>query len=145
VAWVDVVAHGLADEVGGDGVALHASGFELGAFGIAVGLVGLFDFKVIAPAGELQAIIAKAFALLEHGVEGKIGPLAGEESDGTWHDVWWLNGDRKKEKECGMSNVECRIFEVVVAERKGPDEPLNRMSHTSQAAPASVFAALWPK
>jgi hypothetical protein len=95
--------------MGGDGVALHAGGFQFGAFGIAVGLVGLFDFKVVTPAGELQAIIAKAFALLEHGVERKIGPLAGEESDGTWHDVWWLNGgreegERMRNVECGMSN-----------------------------------------
>lgn len=85
VARVDVVTHGLTDEVGRDGVALHAGGLQLGAFGIAVSLVGFLDFKVISPAGELEAVIAKAFAFLKHGVEGQIGPLAGEEGDGTWH------------------------------------------------------------
>jgi hypothetical protein len=66
-------------------MALHACGLQFGAFGITVGLVGFFDFKVIAPTGKLEAVVAKAFAFLKHGVEGQIGPLAGEEGDGTWH------------------------------------------------------------
>ena len=69
VAGVDVVADGLADEVGGDRVALHAGGSEFLALGIAVGLVGFFHFKVVAPAGKLQAVVAEAFALFEHGFE----------------------------------------------------------------------------
>ena len=85
MAWVDVVAHGLADEMGGNGVALHASFLKLGALGIAVGLVRLVHFEVVAPAGKFDTVITKGLGLLNHGIAGEIGPLAGEECDGAWH------------------------------------------------------------
>ncbi len=64
VARVDVVAHGLADEVGADGVALQPVLLEQGALGVAVFLVGLGDFKVIAPAAEFHAVVAERLGLL---------------------------------------------------------------------------------
>jgi hypothetical protein len=68
-------------------MALHACGFQFRALGIAVGLIGLFHFKVVAPAGEFDAVVAEGLGLLDHRVAGEIGPLAGEEGDGAWHGV----------------------------------------------------------
>ena len=85
MAGVDVVADGLADEVRGDGEAFHAGGIERGALGIAVGLVGFIDFEVVTPAGKFEAVVAELFAFLQHGFEGQVGPLAGEEGDGSGH------------------------------------------------------------
>ena len=50
----------------------------MSAAGIAVGLVGLGDFKVVAPAGEFHTVVAEGFGFLEHGVDRQIGPLTGE-------------------------------------------------------------------
>ena len=47
---VDVVADRLADQVGGDGVALQASSLQLSAFLVAISLIGLGHFKMIPPA-----------------------------------------------------------------------------------------------
>jgi len=85
VARINVVAHGLAHEVGGDRVALKPGGLDLGALVIAVGLVGLGDFEVVAPAGELHSIIAEALGFLQHGIQRQICPLAGKQGDWTAH------------------------------------------------------------
>ena len=85
VAGVDVIADGLADEMGGDGVALEACVLELSALGIAIGLVSLGDLEVVSPAGEFYAVIAEGFGFLEHGIQGQICPLAGKEGDWTAH------------------------------------------------------------
>jgi hypothetical protein len=105
VAGVDVVAHRLADEMSRDRVALHARRLQLGTLGIAVGLIRLIDFKVIAPAGKFDTIVAEGLGLLDHGIDGKIGPLAGEKCDGAWHVVCVVElrrGRRRKFGECRM-------------------------------------------
>jgi len=87
VALVDEIGDGLADEVVGDGVDLEAVLFEEGLFlGAVVGLgVGAGHLEVVAPAGELKAVIAEGGGLGGEGFEGEIGPLAGEEGDGAGH------------------------------------------------------------
>ena len=69
----------------GDGEAFHASGIELCALGIAVGLIGFIDLEMVAPAAEFHAIVAEGLGFLNDGVEREIGPLAGEKSDGSAH------------------------------------------------------------
>ena len=75
----------LTDEVRGNGMALQAVFLQQCALCIAVGLIGFGDFKVIAPAGEFHAVIAKRFGFLQNGGGGHVRPLAGEESDGSRH------------------------------------------------------------
>lgn len=53
---------------------------------ILLGRSGGFDIEMISPAGEFQAVIAHALGERRKLFEGKIGPLAGEESDGSWHE-----------------------------------------------------------
>jgi len=40
---------------------------------------------MIAPAGQLDAVVAEAFGLLADLIEREVGPLACEEGDGTSH------------------------------------------------------------
>ena len=102
---VDVVAHGLADEMGGDGVALHAGFLQLGALGIAVGLVRLLHFKVVAPAGKFDTVITEGLGLLDHGINGKIGPLAGEECDWAWHVGYVVELRQGRRRKIGESRI----------------------------------------
>src|SRR5690606_22419614 len=87
VALVDAVAHRLPDLVvrhGEGGEAVVEEDLPAArAVGLAAG--GLFDVEVVAPAGELEAVIAHLPR--ERGEIGqrKVGPLAGEQRDGTWH------------------------------------------------------------
>src|SRR5690606_41730893 len=62
VAFVGVVADGLADEVVGDGPHLQVvlgEGLQLARDVVVVG-DGLVDLEVVAPAGDLQAVVAPA-------------------------------------------------------------------------------------
>jgi len=85
VPGVDVIAYGLADEVGGDGEAGEAGLLQEGPFLFAVGFFvqGAGDVKVVAPAGEFEAVEAEGPGFFGEGGEGQIGPLAGEVGDGT--------------------------------------------------------------
>ena len=85
VAWIDVVAHCLTDKVSRNGVALETRRFELCAFFVAVCLIGLFHLKVVAPAGQFNAIVAEGLGFLKNRVRGHVCPLASEESDGSSH------------------------------------------------------------
>jgi hypothetical protein len=87
VALVDVVADGLAHQVGGDGVGLEAVGLQdvparLDVAGVFDGLV---DFEVVAPAGQFDAVVAEALGLFADFVELQVRPLAGEQGDRTRH------------------------------------------------------------
>ena len=87
MAFVNQIADGLADEVGGNGVAGEAVLFEerpfvLEVIGFAEGAV---HFKVVAPAGEFHAVVAHFFDEREELGEGEVGPLAGEKCDRSWH------------------------------------------------------------
>ena len=96
VALVDgVVAHGLAGEVVGDRVHLQAVTLEDVEPGLDV--VGVLDrgprVEVVAPAGDLEAVVAPAGCQRGDLLERQIGPLAGEQRDRTRHDVtpvWWV-------------------------------------------------------
>jgi hypothetical protein len=52
---------------------------------LAVGADRLAHLEVVAPAGELEAVVAEPAGLLDHRREGEVGPLAGEEGDGAGH------------------------------------------------------------
>src|SRR4029453_10172372 len=49
VSFVYLVANGLADEVGADGVALQLVRIEQVALAAAIGIVGLIDLEMVAP------------------------------------------------------------------------------------------------
>ena len=53
----------------------------------AVGVVGErgVDVEVVAPAGELEAVEAPVAGLGGELGERQVGPLAGEQGDGSWH------------------------------------------------------------
>jgi hypothetical protein len=87
VPLVDSIAHGLAHQVRADGVALQVVAVEQVALGGGVVRIGrrLVDLEMIAPAGELQALIAEVARLAAHVFQRQIGPLAGEQRDGTGH------------------------------------------------------------
>ena len=87
VAFVDQVAHGLADQVRGNGMAGKPVLREQRPFvGDVIRLgQGAVHIKVVAPAGEFHAVVAHGLDLGSEFGEGKIGPLAGEKSDESGH------------------------------------------------------------
>jgi hypothetical protein len=96
VALVDQVADGLADQVVADREALQAVGLEQLAPlpHIALRRQRLPDVEVVAPARELEAVVAHAPGQRRQLGQRQVGPLAGEEGDGSCHDV------------CGASRVQ---------------------------------------
>ena len=83
VAFVDIIAGGLADEVGGDCPAAKVvlrEEFPDG-FDVARLVDGADDIEVVAPAGELDAFVAHGFDLGEKLGDFEVGPLAGEEGN----------------------------------------------------------------
>ena len=117
VPSVDVVAHGLADEVTRDRVAGEAVVFEQRPLFMDVFLAarGGVDVEMIAPAGELDSIVAH---LLDEGgqlFERKVGPLAGEQGDGAGHGGgfegdWFRRGYCASQVERWVEAGERRIF-----------------------------------
>ena len=87
VPGVDVVQHGLADQVAADGEHLQVVLLQdrplLGA--VVVLVEGLIDFEVIAPAGQLQSIVAETAAFAGQLGQGQVGPLAGEHRNRSRH------------------------------------------------------------
>ena len=65
VPLVDRVEHGLADQVRADGVDLQVVALQQVAAAGAIAVVGqrLVDFEMVAPAGQLQALIAELAGL----------------------------------------------------------------------------------
>src|SRR5262245_19661599 len=88
VALVDAVAHGLADEVRRDREAPEAVVLEHRPvlLRVVLVLVAARDVEVVAPARELQAVVAEVLGLPGEHLERQVGPLAGEETDRTGHD-----------------------------------------------------------
>ncbi len=82
---------------------------------VAVVLEGLLDVEVIAPAGELDAVVAPLAGLLADDLQGQVGPLAGEERDGAGHracglpGVWrrsvGVGGNGRNHRRAGRANV----------------------------------------
>ena len=87
VPGVDVVQHALADQVIRDGKHLQVVLFEQVAFAAAVRVVGegLVDLEVVAPAGQLEPVVAELAGFFAQRFEGQIGPLTGEQRDGASH------------------------------------------------------------
>ena len=87
MALVDPVADRLADEMSADRPDVEVVALEDLATRPAVGLVGerLVDLEVVAPAGELEAVEAPAAGLRGEILDRQVGPLAGEQRDGTGH------------------------------------------------------------
>ena len=100
MAFVDRVAHRLADEMVGDGVHGEFVPFEQIAFGGAVAAVfqGLGHVEVVTPAGQLQAGVAKLAGLAGQILKRHIGPLAGEERDGAGHGMFLSSGGQNREQ-----------------------------------------------
>ena len=86
---VDHVEHRLADQVIADREDLQVVAVQQIALRGAVPVVvqGLVDLEVIAPASQLDAVVAKLAGLARHVLERQIGPLASEQGDGTCHAV----------------------------------------------------------
>jgi hypothetical protein len=87
VALVDSVADRLADEMRRDGMHREVVALELVALLGAVR--GFFErpggIEVVAPAGQLEPLVAKLARFPGEVIEGQIGPLAGEQRDRSRH------------------------------------------------------------
>ena len=86
-ALVEDVENELADEVVGNRPALQSIAAEQVVAFLAVILIleGFLDVEVIAPAGELDPVVAPFACLLADDLEGEVGPLAREQRDGSRH------------------------------------------------------------
>ena len=87
VALVDRVADRLADEVVADRPDREAVALEDLAPARAVVVVGdrLGDVEVVPPASQLEPVEAPPAAFLGELLERQVGPLTGEQGDGTAH------------------------------------------------------------
>ena len=85
VPLVDQVADRLADQVIGDGPDLQPVLAQQIVPTLAVVLVVecLLDVEVVAPAGQLDALVPPLAGFLADDFEGQVGPLAGEKRHGT--------------------------------------------------------------
>ena len=76
----DRVGHTLPHQMRTDGEAFQAVFCQdvLTTFDVTVIRQGFVHFKVVAPAGQFQAIVSPAFGLCCQGVQCQIRPLAGK-------------------------------------------------------------------
>ena len=93
MAFIDLVADRLSNEVVGDRVAIKAIFLKEFPFIGNVRIIGEggIDIEVITPAGEFHAVVAHFFDFWEEISEGEVGPLAGEECDGSGHGIRLVN------------------------------------------------------
>ena len=84
---VDRVADRLADEVRADRPAAEPVPLEQLALRLHVAGIGdgPVDLEVVSPAGELDTVEAPGLELRGQVGERQVGPLAGEQGDGTCH------------------------------------------------------------
>ena len=87
VPLIDQIANRLADQVIRDCPDFQLVFLQQVVASLAVVLVAecLLDVEVIAPAGQLDALVTPFSGLFANDFEGQIGPLAGEERHGTRH------------------------------------------------------------
>src|SRR5690606_27305104 len=142
VPLVDRIAHGLADEVArdrgaGEPVIAEERPFVLDVFLVARGGV---DIEVVAPAGEFDAVIAHLLDERCELFQGKVGPLAGEQGDGTRHGErsegdWFhsADGDRQGERfgGTGWQSAWRGRGRVARASRRVPPVETNRTADRS--------------
>jgi hypothetical protein len=107
VPLVDAVAHGLADEVSTERPDAETVLLEELALPAGVAAVGdrLVDLEVVAPAGELEPIEAPARTARGELRDRQVGPLAGEQGDGTRHRISLLVSDRDGQREPGGAEL----------------------------------------
>jgi hypothetical protein len=88
VAGVNVVADGLACEVVADSPSLETVPGEDFVPRIAIGfaVAGLADIEMVAPTGQLDAVVSERLGFLASDFKGQVGPLAGEKCDWSRHD-----------------------------------------------------------
>ena len=88
VPLVNQIAHGLTHEMRRDGKTFQVVFRKQRPFPFDV--IGFGErtvhFEVIAPAGEFHAVVAHRFDFGREVGERKVGPLAGEQGDRSWHD-----------------------------------------------------------
>ena len=84
---VNIITDRLADQVVRDRVGRQAMlGEDFPASGaITIVADGLAHLEVVAPAGELDAIVAKLVGLLAHGLKGQVCPLSCKKRNWAWH------------------------------------------------------------
>ena len=89
VASVDVVEHRLADKMIGNGEQLQVVFFQQLTFTGTIRIIRnrFVHFEVIAPAGQLQAVVTKVASLFAQRLKRQIGPLACEQSNRTSHRI----------------------------------------------------------
>jgi hypothetical protein len=87
MARVDRVAHGLAGQVRADRPAVEPVALEdLAPVGAVPGVRERGgDVEVVAPAGELEPVELPLAALGGEDLQREVGPLAGEQGDGSCH------------------------------------------------------------
>ncbi len=85
--FVDQVANGLADEVGGNRVARQAVLSQQRPFfrHVIWFRQRAIHFEMVAPAGEFHAVVAHLFGERGEFWQRQIGPLAGEKGDSPRH------------------------------------------------------------
>ncbi len=111
VPLVDQVQHGLAHQVVADGEDLHVvlfQHFPLVGTIVVVGQ-GLVDLEVVAPAGQLQPVVAELAELLGQGFQGQVGPLAGEHGDRSSHRVLLLRSCAWESRANGRNHLRARL------------------------------------
>jgi hypothetical protein len=124
VAFVDVVANSLADEVIGNGEAGQAMIREqLPFFGDVLfrRRCGV-HIEMVAPAGEFDAVVAHFFGEGCELSEREIGPLAGEECNVSWHGGGWEKcaaGICDRRTLCFAVRARCRKGKFSFASRVG--------------------------
>ena len=111
---VDRVAHGLTHEVRAERPHTEAVLVEPRADGLRVSRVRdrPIDLEVVAPAGELETVVAPCRDLRCELRERQIRPLAGEERDRTSHPI--LLHDRVR---LAVARLDDRHRDVTVARR----------------------------
>jgi len=87
VTFINEVTDSLADKVIGDGETLETVVIEdFPLFGdVVIVCESLVHVKVVPPAGELQSVKAHFLGFGSKFIDGKVGPLAGEEGNGSSH------------------------------------------------------------
>ena len=87
MSLVDPVAHRLADEMGAYRPHVQVVALEdlLPRAAVRVVRERLVDLEVVAPARELEPVETPAAGLRGEILDRQVGPLAGEQRDGTGH------------------------------------------------------------
>src|SRR5262249_21028119 len=134
MARIDHVADGRADAMVAQGRGLQPeTAQELQPpGGVFLGAGSVLDLEMVAPAGEVQALIAPLGGAGGQLLEREVGPGPGEQQDGTRHHALPNKASRG-----AWAPGRCGLTSWSAEERRGPSPP----SPPSREAPG---AARWP-